>query len=83
MSVLSNPLLTRAGLLPGRGVGLTMRSLLAPDAEREAERPRRQRRLDDLEDDYLSSDSDGAQKARSRKQVSPLTLDPIPQASGF
>ena len=83
VSVLSNPLLTRAGLLPGRGVGLTMRSLLAPDAEREAERPRRQRRLDDLEDDYLSSDSDGAQKARSRKQVSPLTLDPIPQASGF
>ena len=73
--------MTRPGSLPGQGVGLTMRSLLAPDAQRDR-RPEPRRRHDDYSDGS-SEESAGARLARSRKQVKTLVLDPVPHASGF
>ena len=94
-SVLSNPNVSRGGSLPGQGVGLTMRSLLSGpsiaqpttrqtrDASRVDIRRDDDDRHGDDDGDDDSSSSDGASKARSRKQVSKIDINLVPQASGF
>ena len=60
-----------------------MRSLLSSEARNNPTATTTRRRPGDDRDDDDSSDSDGAAKARFRKQVQKLVLDPVPQASGF